>query len=205
MSALISRRRQDRITAFFPVIALAVFTAITFWLDARVTDSARARRKPTPTAPDHFMERFTIEKTSIKGKVDQVVVGTRATHFPDSQTTVIESPKFNSTVEGKPPLSVRSTTAVLLNDSQKKGMEQADFSGNVVAVQGAFGGRDPVTYQSETLTVFPQTQRAQTTAATKTISGDRVMTTQGIEIDAENQTGKTDRGFNLELTPKEQK
>jgi lipopolysaccharide export system protein LptC len=205
MSVLLSRRRQDRIMALFPVIALAVFAAITFWLDARVTDSAKSRQKPTLSAPDHFMEDFKIEKTSPKGQVDQVIVGERATHFPDTQSTVIKAPQLSSTIEGKAPLNVRAATAVMMNDSKKKGVEQVDFSGKVVAVQGAFAGREPVTYESETLTLFPQTQRAQTLSSTKTISGDRVMTTQGIEIDAENQTGKTERGFNLELTPKEQK
>jgi lipopolysaccharide export system protein LptC len=205
MSEVLSRRRQDRMTALVPLVAIAIFAALTYWLDARVTDSAVARQKATLTSPDHFMERFTIERTSVDGRVDQVIVGARASHFPNNNTTVIETPNYKSQVEGKAPLTVQATRGVLFNDPAKKGVEQADFSGRVVAVQGAHQGRDPIRYESETLTVFPQTQRAQTKDVTKTVTSDRVVTTQGIEIDAENQTGKTSQGFNLELTPKEKK
>jgi lipopolysaccharide export system protein LptC len=205
MSFLISRRRQDRLTALFPLVAIAFFAALTYWLDARVADSAAARRKAELSAPDHFMEQFRIERTAKNGRIEQTIVGERATHFPSNNTTVIDAPKYESHVEGKAPLLVNAKQGVIFNDPKKKGIEQADFSGKVVAVQGAFNERDPIRYESETLTVFPDSQRAVTNATTRTISGDRVVTTQGIEIDAENQTGKTVQGFNLELTPKEKK
>ena len=34
-----------------------MFAVLTFWLDARVTDSIRAQKASLP-APDHFMEGF---------------------------------------------------------------------------------------------------------------------------------------------------
>jgi lipopolysaccharide export system protein LptC len=205
VSFLISRRRQDRLTAFFPLLAVAFFALLTYWLDARVSESAAARRKPTPTSPDHFMERFKIERTSKDGRIDQTITGERATHFPSNSTTVIEAPKYHSKVEGKAPLHVSAKQGTIFSDPKKKGVEQADFTGRVVAQQAAFKDRDPIRYESESLTVYPATQRAYTKAQTRTISGDRVMTTQGIELDAENQTGKTTEGFNLELSPKEKK
>jgi lipopolysaccharide export system protein LptC len=201
MSTWLSRKRQDRITALFPLMAMALFALLTFWLDARISASAQDRKKSAPTAPDHFMQGFKIETTSPSGVVDQTLFGVRATHFPNNQTTVVEAPKFRSNVTGKPTMAVDASDALLVNDPKKKGIERIDFRGKVVAVQGATPGRDAIRYESETLTVFPETQRASTAATTKTISGDRVMVTQGIEIDAENQTGKTDRGFNLELKP----
>ncbi len=205
MSSLSSRRRQDRFTALFPLVAVGLFAALTYWLDARVTDTANARHKSTKAAPDHFMEAFKIERTSKAGRVEQVIVGERATHFPATNTTVVTTPRYNSTVEGKAPLAVNAAQGVFFSDPTNKGVEQANFSGRVVATQGAFAGRDPIRYESETLIVFPQTQRAQTKDTTRTISAARVMTTEGIEIDAENQTAKTSAGFKLELTPKEQK
>ncbi|TAG00847.1 MAG: LPS export ABC transporter periplasmic protein LptC [Burkholderiales bacterium] len=205
MSMLLSRRRQDRLTALFPLIAMMVFAAITFWLDARVTESARARQKPTPTAPDHFLETFKIERTAASGQVEHTMVGVRATHFPNTQSTIVEQPNYRGVSPGKPTMTVEASRGVMLSDAKNKGIERIDFSGQVSAAQSAIAGRDAVTYQSQTLTVFPKTQQATTRDTTKTISGERIMTTQGIDIDADNQTGKTSRGFNLELTPKEQK
>jgi lipopolysaccharide export system protein LptC len=207
MSFLLSRRRQDRITAFFPLVAVAFFAALTYWLDARVTASAVARQSAAKTAPDHFLQDFKIERTSKEGRIEQTIVGERATHFPTDNTTVIRTPRYESNVEGKAPLSVSAKQGVFFSDPKRKedGVEQADFSGKVVATQGAFKDRDAIRYESETMTVFPKTQQGRTKDTTRTTSGDRVVTTEGIEIDAENQTGKTSRGFNLELTPKEKK
>ena len=205
MSLLTTRRRQDRLTMFFPLAAVAMFAALTYWLDARVSADAAARNKPAKSAPDHFMERFVIDKTGSSGRIDQTVRGEKASHYPSDNRTEIESPRYSSTLAGKPTLEVVAAKGVLQNDPKKRGLEQADFSGKVVAVQGAFEGRDPIRYESETLTVFPETQRAITNDTTRTVSGDRVVVTKGIEIDAENQTGKTSQGFTLELSPREKK
>ena len=83
------------------------------------------------------------------------------------------------------------------------GVEQVDFSGKVVARQAASVGREAVTYESEQLTVFPKTQRAQTESTTRTVSGDRVMTTQGLRVDADKKQGQTTRGIEIELRPKD--
>ena len=43
MNNFIWRRRQDRLAALFPLLAVGLFAILTFWLDARVTESARAQ------------------------------------------------------------------------------------------------------------------------------------------------------------------
>ena len=68
MSTFIWRRRQDRLAALFPVIAIALFALLTFWLDARVTESARAQQKSSQPAPDHFLQNFKIERTAADGR-----------------------------------------------------------------------------------------------------------------------------------------
>ncbi len=201
MSAFVWRDQQDRLAALFPVLAVALFALLTFWLDARVSESARAQKNSTQPAPDHFLERFKIQRTAIDGRVESVMIGDRATHFPDSKTTVIDKPRYESQPAGKPKMEVDAARAILNSDSPKGGVEQVDFYGKVTARQDASPGRDAVTYQSETLTVFPKTQLAQTDAATRTVSGDRVMTTQGLRVNAEKKQGQTDRGFTVTLPP----
>ncbi len=203
MNAFIWRRRQDRLAALFPVIAIALFALLTFWLDARVTESARAQQKSSQPAPDHFLQNFRIERTAADGRVESTMTGDRATHFPDSQTTVVDRPRFESEPEGKPKMDVDAARAVLKTIGDKNGVDQVDFSGNVVARQGASAGREAVTYESETLTVFPKTQQARTESVTRTISGDRIMTTQGLRVDGEKKQGQTSRGIEIELRPKD--
>ncbi len=202
MSTFVWRRRQDRLAALFPLLAIALFAILTFWLDARVSDSARAGQKSTQPAPDHFLENFKIQRTANDGRIESVMVGSRATHFPGDQTTVVDQPRYQSEPAGKPKMEVDAARAVLKSDSVKGGVEQVDFSGKVVARQAASAGREAVTYESELLTVFPKTQLAQTDSQTRTVSGDRVMVTQGLRVNADKKTGQTDRGFTVTLPPK---
>ena len=201
MSTFVGRRRQDRLAALFPLFAVGLFALLTFWLDARVSESARAQKNSTQPAPDHFLERFKIQRTAVDGRVESVMVGDRATHFPGSQTTVVSRPRFESQPAGKPKMEVDAALAILKSDSAKSGVEQVDFSGKVVAKQAASEGREAVTYESETLRVFPKTQLAETDAQTRTVSGDRVMITQGLRVNADKKQAQTDRGFTVTLPP----
>lgn len=200
---LLWRKRQDRLATLFPLFAVALFAILTFWLDARVTDSARAQKASSQPAPDHFIEGFRIERTDSGGRIENTMIGTRAAHFPASQSTVVDQPRYESEPAGKPKMDVRAERAVLRSATANSGLEQVDFSGKVVARQAASPGRDAVTYESETLTVFPKTQQARTESTTRTVSGDRVMVTQGLRVDAEKKQGQTHRGIEIELRPKD--
>lgn len=203
MNTFVWRRRQDRLAALFPLFAVALFALLTFWLDARVSESARAQRRSSQPAPDHFLQNFKIERTAADGRVESTMIGVRATHFPTTQSTVVEQPRFESEPADKPKLDVIAARAILKSGGVKDGLEQVDFSGKVVARQGPSPGHEPVTYESETLTVFPKTQLAQTESVTRTISGDRVMTTQGLRVNADQKQGQTSRGIEIELRPKQ--
>jgi LPS export ABC transporter protein LptC len=202
MSTFVWRRRQDRLAALFPLFAVGLFAILTYWLDARVTESARAQKRSTQPAPDHFLQNFKILRTAADGRVESTMTGERATHFPDTMATVVDGPRFESEPAGKPKMDVTALRAVLKSGGARERLEQVDFSGKVVAHQGASPGREAVTYESETLTVFPKTQVAQTESPTRTISGDRVMTTQGLRVDADKKQGQTSRGIEIELRPK---
>ena len=202
MSGFSWRHRQDRLAALFPLVAVGLFALLTYWLDARVSESARAQKSSAQPAPDHFLERFKIERTAVDGRVESVMVGDRATHFPGTRTTVIDKPRYHSEPAGKPKMEVDAARAILKSDTTRDGVEQVDFSGKVTARQAASPGHEAVTYESERLTVFPKTQLAQTDSQTRTVSGDRVMTTQGLRVNAEKKQGQTDRGFTVTLPPK---
>jgi lipopolysaccharide export system protein LptC len=208
MSTHAHRRRQDRLAALFPLFAVALFAILTYWLDARVSESARAQLKSTQPAPDHFLQGFKIMRTAADGRVESTMIGDRATHFPSNQTTVVERPVYVSEPAEKPRLDVNAARAVIKSGQPKPGeasggVEQVDFSGKVVAQQAASPGREAIRYESETLTVFPKTQEATTESLTRTISGDRVMTTRGLRVNAETKKGQTSRGIEIELRPKD--
>jgi len=205
----LSRRTQDRLAALFPLAAVALFAALSFWLDARVAASMRPV-KASPSAPEHFMEGFRVERSvplergrDTLGAVQDTLAGVRADHFPSALRTVVREPSFRSDVPGKPRLEVSSRTATIISEQPRGDVERIEFAGGVTMTQAATAARDAVRFETEAITVVPATQEAMTDRPTRTVSGDRVVVTQGLHLDRELRTGKTSRGFQLELNPKD--
>ncbi len=206
----LSRRSQDRLAALFPLAAVAFFAALSFWLDARIAASVRPA-KASPGAPEQFMEGFRVDRTVIIARgqdgsapVQDAMTGARADFFPGASKTVVTSPTFQSDVPGKPRLYVSAARATIESAAPKGGeIERILFAGGVTLLQAATKRRDAVRFETEAITVLPKTQEAMTDRPTRTVSGDRVVITQGLHLDRELRTGSTSRGFQLELNPKE--
>ncbi len=209
MNLVLSRRNQDRLAALFPLVAVAIFAALSFWLDARIAASARPS-KVTPNAPEHFMEGFRIERTvpfkrgaEAAVSIQDVITGERADYFPSALRTSIREPRFQSEVPNKPRLTVAATQAIIHSENPRGDVERIEFVGGVRLDQAATPRRDAVRFETEMITVYPATQEAVTDRETRTLSGDRVMITQGLRLDRELRTGSTSGGFQLELDPKD--
>jgi Protein of unknown function (DUF1239). len=208
MSFSLSRKSQDRLAALFPLVAVAFFAALSYWLEARIAASARPA-KATPSAPEHFMEGFRIERTvafkrgtAATVPIQDVISGERADYYPAALRTTIRLPRFQSEVPNKPRLTVAASQAIIHSEQPRGEVERIEFLGGVRLDQDATARREAIRFETEAITVFPATQEAVTDRETRTLSGDRVMITQGLHLDRELRTGSTRGGFRLELDPK---
>lgn len=209
MFARLSRRNQDRLAALFPLVAVGFFAALSFWLDARVSASARPPRA-TSNAPEQFMEGFRIERSvavargrDASAPVQDALRGRRADYYPDAGKAVIAEPVFRSEAPGKPRLDVAAERATIEGAPRRGEVERIVFEGGVRLDQAAVGSRPPVRFETESITVFPATQEAVTDRPTRTTLGPHVLVTQGIHIDRAGQRVTSSRGVRLEFLPKE--
>ena len=108
-TTLVWRKRQDRLAALFPLFAVAIFAVLTFWLDARVTDSVKGTEGFSVTRPDHFIQGFP-DRTNCAddGCIESTMIGGLAVHVPATQSTVVYEPRYENEPAGKPRMDVRA-------------------------------------------------------------------------------------------------
>jgi LPS export ABC transporter protein LptC len=185
MSALyISRRRQDRFTAWMPVFLLAALAAVAVWLDFKINFSVAERHKPAANSPESFIEKFVATRFDERGTLIQELKAERGSHFPALERMVVERPEFANRPVGSGPIDVRADKAIVYG---KKTPERVEFSGKVRAQQPAFNGQPARLMETESLTAIPATGELSTQAAVKMTQADAVVETKGLKANTKTQ------------------
>lgn len=178
----LSRRRQDRLVAWMPLLFLGVLAAITWWLNVTISREVVHRNKPPATSPEQFLETFTALRYDPSGALTQDLKATRGTYFPELNRTVVESPTFAQTTPNTAPLSVRAAKAVMHGRN-----ERIDFSGGVQARQQAWGEQPARLIETDNLTAVPATGELITQAAVRITQADAVVESQGLKANTKSQ------------------
>jgi lipopolysaccharide export system protein LptC len=193
----LSRRRQDRMVAWMPLIFLAMLAVIAWWLEATLSREVVQRNKPPATSPEQFLETFTALRYDPTGALTQELNAKRGTYFPELNRTVVEQPKFSQTAPNTAPLAVRSDKAVLHGRN-----ERIDFSGGVRAQQQSFNDQPARVFETDQLTAVPATGELTTQSAVKITQADATVESQGLRANTKNQTFSGQGPARIILQPK---
>lgn len=169
----------------YPVFAVLLVAAGSIWLE-RATRSDDER----PPAQQRRDPDFTAETTRLvafgkDGRRHFELVAERVTHYPQSGLTQLERPRLRYQTDGG-ELEVRARSGEVFGEG-----ERLVLQGEVRAVRPAGADRPALSFESASLTVWPDEQRAETS--------DPVTLTQGVNT-ARADGMKTDNLFGtLEL------
>lgn len=164
----------------YPVIAVLLVAAGSIWLE-RATRSADER----PPAQHRRDPDFTAETTRLvgfgkDGRRHFELLAERVTHYPQNGLTQLQKPRLRyDTASGE--LEVRAHNGEVFGEG-----ERLVLQGDVRATRPASANRPPLSFESASLTVWPQDERAET--------GDPVTLTQGVNT-ARADGMKTDNLF----------
>jgi lipopolysaccharide export system protein LptC len=179
----------DRLIAWSPVLLLGAFTALTYWLNAQVQPDPGKFDGSGRHDPDIYIEDFKAVSLDADGLVRQAIDAKVAKHFPDNDTTELDSPLITFTDPGKPPVSVTSDRSTITGDQKN-----AYFAGSVKVVRAAAadegdkGPKGPVVVTSEYLHVLPKDDKIETDRAV-TISDPRgIINATGMTFDNKAKT-----------------
>lgn len=178
------RDAWDRFLLYLPLGVMALLALGTYWL-VRSTPSLDTPSAPAvaSTAPDYFMEDFSIKTFDERGRMRSEVLGDRMRHFPQDKFIDIERIRIRSfDTQG------RLTTA-----SAKRGLTNEDGSevqllGNAVVVREAQavkkGKPEPrMEYRGEFLHAFLQTEQLKSHLPVELRRGPDRFTADSLEFD----------------------
>jgi lipopolysaccharide export system protein LptC len=174
----------ERLSSLFPVVLLVLLAALTYWLDQAVQLPVALGDKPIAHDPDFTADKLLATRMDVNGRVRDTLHAVKLMHFPDDDSTELESPRFASYATAA-PLTITSKQAQVTSNGGN-----LYFSGGVRATRAAQGRNSALRVATEYLHVVPDDNVAKTDRHV-TISND-VMTMEavGMELNSESRVLK---------------
>lgn len=144
-----------RLQYVFPVVALTVLAGGSIWLE-RITRAPRDAYLAAAGGPDVVVDQMALTRFDINGAPHYYLDARQVTHLPGEEISQLDDPVMHYTRE-----TIRVRLAADAGVARDDG-ERIDLAGTVRG-ERELPGR-PVTYfASESLTIWPDTESAETT------------------------------------------
>ncbi len=168
----------------FPITLLALLAGLSFWLQAILTaDEARPGKRATAHETDAIVENFEIRRLDEQGKLQYRLSAPQLRHFPDDDSSLITSPRLLAYRDGTPPLILTAGQATVTARG-----ETILLADTVEITRAATDKRPELNARTSTLTVEPETGKAQTDQAMTITLGASQLTGVGARIDNKAST-----------------
>jgi lipopolysaccharide export system protein LptC len=153
-----AKEAWDRFLLYVPVVVMAALALGSYWLVRTAPEVAVAETvRPVSHEPDYFIDGFSIKNFDGTGRIRTEIAGTKALHYPDTQTLEIDKVHIRALDE-----SGRVTTASALQAVSNKDASEVQLIGNAVVVRQAADPADQRTprleYRGEFLHLFTDTE-----------------------------------------------
>lgn len=184
--------------SLFPLILAALLAGTTFWLEHFVrtqapTPDGKNRHDPDMVAHNAVQTRF-----DLTGKRQYTLRARELVHYPDRDTTEAHEAQLDHF--GRPPAAhLTADTAIILANGS-----EVHLIGNVHARREPAPGIPETTFATNTLTVWPDSERAETPDPVHMTRGRAIIDGVGLVTDQINGTTQIDKGHAILLPlPKE--
>jgi len=171
-----------------PVAIVALFAALTFWLD-RATHQEERRDGRNRHDPDYIVDNFTLRRFNTDGVLQHTLVAAKMAHFPDDESTEVTKPRLS--YHRTPPLHITADTAWLDKDGK-----HVRLNDNVRILRENLDERPPTEIRTSLLHVVPDDELAHTDVPVKIVQGLTVLNGTGLESNNKSQIsvlfGRTD-------------
>jgi lipopolysaccharide export system protein LptC len=175
---------MNRSRHVFPALLLAALASLTFWLDRSLRmepGAAGAERND----PDLIVEAIVARRFDAEGRIKHTLHASRMSHYPRTDTTLLEAPRFISDASGRAPVTITSRTARV-----ERGGEEIHFEDNVRVSRAAFADRSELVMETDYLQVLPDAHIARTDRKVTITDAHTVATAIGLELNSEQRTAR---------------
>lgn len=166
-------------STLLPLVVLGMLGGFTFWLEQSSQDEGGGHSNLRHD-PDFWVERFTLRRFGPDGSIQHLLTAQRMEHFPDDESTEVESP-YLAYFKGRKTVATARTAWL---DKEGKHVRLND---DVRVVRpGIDGGPDTIVTTS-VLNIVPDDEYAQTDAPVTLSQGRTVVHGVGIEVSNKTQ------------------
>ncbi len=166
----------ERLAPLFPLLLLAALAGMTWWVDQTLQPQPVKRDAILRHDPDYIVNKLVVLRMDVSGKVKHTLRAEKMTHYPDDDTTHLESPYFVSE-SIRAPLTVVAQKALVSSNG-----ENIYFMENVVATRAAYAGKSEMKLQSSYLHVIPEENRVQTNRPVRITDANFTVNAVGLEF-----------------------
>jgi lipopolysaccharide export system protein LptC len=176
---------SSRLLIWVPVLMLLLLAALTWWLDSKVQPLEPKRDGSSRHDPDYILENFTTTHMSEGGMPRYVLTAKKMVHYPDDDTTHLETPVLRHIEEGKPEINITANRALL-----SSGGEDAYFFDNVNVVRQPDQKYGELRLVTSFLHVIPDQDLAKTDKPVTLTNPHSIVTAVGLELNSDTQVLK---------------
>lgn len=167
----------------FPIIVLTLLAGMTFWLQ-RAVDSGEVRSNgKLRHEADATAENFTVRRFDQNGQVKYRLTAPYLIHYPDDDSSEVNSPLITSYRPGSPPVTITSKFARVTSQG-----EIAYFWEDVVITRTGTPERPALIARTNDLTAKTEVGFAFTNSPVEITQGQSRVTGIGAEIDSNAAT-----------------
>jgi len=168
---------SERLAAWFPLLLLAILAALTFWLDRAVQPPAGKGEGATRHDPDFIVDKVSAIRTAADGGIKHTLFAEKMIHYPDDDSTYLQSPKLVSYASGKAPITITSREALMSKDG-----ENVYFQDDVHVTRAPYDDKSELAMQTSYLHVIPNDNIAQTDRPVVITDANTVVNAIGLEL-----------------------
>jgi lipopolysaccharide export system protein LptC len=172
----------ERLSAWFPLLLLAVLAGLTFWLDRIVQPPASPRTEHPKSDPDYVVDGLSAVRMDSQGRTRDTLRALKMTHYPADDSTVLLEPRFISYAENHSPVTVTSRRARVSSNG-----ENVYFEEGVRVVRAPYANRSELVLETSYLHVIPDANLAKTDKPVVIRDASAVIAASGLELNGETR------------------
>ena len=172
-----------------PVAVLASLVALTFWLNQFVQVTATRADGDKRHDPDLIIENFTAQALGPTGEVQYTVKAAKMSHFPDDDSSLLETVVFTALHPNLPPIIAHAPRGRLV-----AGADEVIMEGGVLVTSEKTQKYQPLRLSTPTLNIFPDKNMARSTEGVRLESPTGYLTAGKMELNSLTRRVLLERG-----------
>lgn len=168
-----------------------LLVALTYWLSRYVQPGDARSDGNKRHDPDLIIENFSAKRLSEAGDVQYVVNAARMSHFPDDDSSLMETIVFRATQPGRPVVTATAPRGELLRHLD--GSDEVVMTGGVLIESQADARHAALRLTTPKVTVLPDKSLLRSTDGVTLESAAGRMTANSIELNSETRRYRAER------------